>query len=140
MDIADNKHDLRIIRKHTKDMTPLFGQFAAYMMKINTFGFTKVLIGDRRNFFPKQSFNKSFPSALSISYVFVAYLFMCTHISIGCSGFGKNCDVAVDMSKMSIRTWFPITYSKYTNLILSMYINTKYVPIYNSRANLVFRA
>ena len=44
MDIADNKHDLCIIHKHNKDMTPLFGQFAAYMIKFNTaFGFTKVL-------------------------------------------------------------------------------------------------
>ena len=51
MDIADNKHDLRIIHKHDKDMTPLFGQFAAYMIKFNaTFGFTNVLFGCRPNF------------------------------------------------------------------------------------------
>ena len=51
MDIADNKHDSRIINKHDKDMIPLFGQFATYMIKFNTtFGFTKVLFGGCPNF------------------------------------------------------------------------------------------
>ena len=55
MGIADNKYDLRIIHKNNKDMTQLFGQFAAYMIKFNTtFGFTKVLFGGRPNFFPTQ--------------------------------------------------------------------------------------
>ena len=51
MDIADNKHDSRIINKHDKDMILLFGQFATYMIKFNTtFGFTKVLFGGCPNF------------------------------------------------------------------------------------------
>ena len=36
---------------------------------------------------------------LSTSYVFAAYLRMRAYISIGCSRFGKNCNVTVDMSK-----------------------------------------
>ena len=56
MDIEDNKYDLRTIHEYNKDMTPLFGQFDAYMVKFNiTFGFTKVLFGGHPIFFFQNS-------------------------------------------------------------------------------------
>ena len=54
MDIEDNKYDLRTIHEYNKDMTPLFGQFDAYMVKFNiTFGFTKFYLEAIRFFFSK---------------------------------------------------------------------------------------
>ena len=54
MDIADDKNYLRIIHKLNKDVTPLFGQFAAYMMKLNTtFGLIQKCYLGPSDFFSK---------------------------------------------------------------------------------------
>ena len=100
MGIADNKHDSRIINKHNKDMTPLFGQFAAYIIKFNTtFGFTKVLFGGCPNFSKNTDLINHFllfyQQAMSSLHIYA-----CVRIfRLGVVDLAKNCNVTVDMSK-----------------------------------------
>ena len=61
---------------------------------------------------------------------------MCEYIWMGWSGLGKNCNVTVNMSQ-NVNSYV-ISHNLlkiYEVNIIWIYINTKYVPIYSSRAN-----
>ena len=108
-------------------MTPLFGQFAAYMIKFNTtFGFTKVLFGGCPNFSKDVDLINHF--LLFYQQVMSSlHIYACIRIfRLGAVDLAKTAMWRWTYPKMSIRTWFPIIYSKYTKLKLF-----KYTPIQN---------